>query len=123
MAIYSGAETSQSHQAILWPVLDLVLADLLEAFPLLNLLWLEGGPLGSVVLDLLDAVEGDVDHLAVLGDDILTLPDVPRLDGLLEELDAKIRASRDQLADAVEEFELDEDDDDEFDIRTLEEDL
>ncbi|MBR0450205.1 MAG: recombinase RecA [Clostridia bacterium] len=42
---------------------------------------------------------------------------------LLEELDAKIRASRDQLADAVEEFELDEDDDDEFDIRTLEEDL
>jgi recombination protein RecA len=41
---------------------------------------------------------------------------------LLEELDAKIRASRDQLADAVEEFELDEDDD-EFDIRTLEEDL
>lgn len=41
---------------------------------------------------------------------------------LLEELDAKIRASRDQLTDTVEEFELDEDDD-EFDIRTLEEDL
>ena len=41
---------------------------------------------------------------------------------LLEELDAKIRASRDQLTDTVEEFELDEDDD-EFDIRTLEEGL
>ena len=41
---------------------------------------------------------------------------------LLEELDAKIRASRDQLTDTVEEFELDEDDD-EFDIRTLEEDI
>ena len=42
---------------------------------------------------------------------------------LLAELDAKIRAHGDQLADAVEEFDLDEDDDDEFDIRTIEEEL
>ena len=41
---------------------------------------------------------------------------------LLAELDAKIRANGDQLADSVEEFDLDEDDD-EFDIRTMDEDL
>ena len=40
----------------------------------------------------------------------------------LAELDAKIRSLKDQLPDAAEEFELD-DEDDEFDIRTLEEDL
>ena len=42
--------------------------------------------------------------------------------GLLAELDAKIRAMRDKLPDAEEEFELDEDDEDEFDIRTVKED-
>ena len=42
---------------------------------------------------------------------------------LLAELDAKIRAMKDTLPDTTEEFELDEDDDDEFDIRTLEEEL
>jgi hypothetical protein len=42
---------------------------------------------------------------------------------LLSELDAKIRSMRDQLPDGAEEFELDEDDEDEFDIRTIEEDL
>jgi len=42
---------------------------------------------------------------------------------MLAELDAKIRALKDQLPDTVEEFELDEDDDDEFDIRTMEEEL
>ena len=41
--------------------------------------------------------------------------------GLLAELDAKIRAMRDKLPDAEEEFELDEDED-EFDIRTVKED-
>ena len=41
----------------------------------------------------------------------------------LAELDAKIRALKDNIECAVEEFELDEDDDDEFDIRTLEDDL
>ena len=40
----------------------------------------------------------------------------------LAELDAKIRAMKDALPEAVEEFELD-DDDDEFDIRTMEEEL
>ena len=39
---------------------------------------------------------------------------------LLAELDAKIRSMRDKLADKDEEFELDDDDD--FDIRTLEDD-
>ena len=39
---------------------------------------------------------------------------------LLAELDSKIRSMRDKLTDKEEEFELD--DDDEFDIRTLEED-
>ena len=38
----------------------------------------------------------------------------------LAELDARIRSLKDQLPEAAEEFELDEDDD-EFDIRTLEE--
>ena len=38
---------------------------------------------------------------------------------LLAELDAKIRAMKDALPEAAEEFELDEDDEDEFDIRTL----
>jgi recombination protein RecA len=42
---------------------------------------------------------------------------------LLAELDAKIRAMKDALPEAAEEFELDEDDEDEFDIRTIEEDL
>ena len=42
--------------------------------------------------------------------------------GLLAELDAKIRAMRDKLPEAEEEFELDEDDEDEFDIRTVKED-
>ena len=41
---------------------------------------------------------------------------------LLAELDAKIRSMRDKLPDAEEEFELDEDDEDEFDIRTVKED-
>ena len=41
----------------------------------------------------------------------------------LAELDAKIRSLKDQLPDTAEEFELDEDDDDEFDIRTMEEDF
>ena len=41
---------------------------------------------------------------------------------LLSELDARIRASKDQIADTIEEFELDEDDDD-FDIRTMDEDI
>ena len=41
---------------------------------------------------------------------------------LLAELDAKIRAMKDTLPDTTEEFELDEDDDD-FDIRTIEEEL
>ena len=40
----------------------------------------------------------------------------------LAELDAKIRSMKDALPDAAEEFELD-DDDDEFDIRTMEEEL
>ena len=40
----------------------------------------------------------------------------------LAELDAKIRAMKDALPEAAEEFELD-DDDDEFDIRTMEEEL
>ena len=40
---------------------------------------------------------------------------------LLAELDAKIRSMKDQLPDAEEEFELDEDED-EFDIRTIKED-
>ena len=35
----------------------------------------------------------------------------------------KIRAMKDALPEAAEEFELDEDDEDEFDIRTIEEDL
>jgi len=39
---------------------------------------------------------------------------------LLAELDAKVRAMKDNIADTEEEFELDEDDD--FDIRTLDED-
>ncbi|MBE6667745.1 MAG: recombinase RecA [Ruminococcaceae bacterium] len=42
--------------------------------------------------------------------------------GLLAELDAKIRGMRDKLPEAEEEFELDEDDEDEFDIRTVKED-
>ncbi len=42
---------------------------------------------------------------------------------LLAELDAKIRAQKDQLAESAEEFELDEDDDDEFDIRTMDDEL
>jgi recombination protein RecA len=42
---------------------------------------------------------------------------------LLNELDAKIRAQKENIENTIEEFELDEDDDDEFDIRTLEEDL
>ncbi len=37
---------------------------------------------------------------------------------LLEELDAKIRAMKDQITDDIEEFELDEDEDD-FDIETI----
>jgi hypothetical protein len=41
----------------------------------------------------------------------------------LAELDAKIRAMKDTLPDTTEEFELDEDDDDEFDIRTLDDEL
>ena len=40
---------------------------------------------------------------------------------LLAELDMKIRSMKDKLADKEDEFELDEDDD-EFDIRTLGED-
>jgi len=40
---------------------------------------------------------------------------------LLAELDAKIRSMKDQLPDAEDEFELDEDED-EFDIRTIKED-
>ena len=40
---------------------------------------------------------------------------------LLAELDAKIRSMKDQLPEAEEEFELDEDEDD-FDIRTIKED-
>ena len=40
---------------------------------------------------------------------------------LLAELDQKIRAMKDQLPEGDEEFELDEDDD-EFDIRTVSED-
>ena len=40
----------------------------------------------------------------------------------LAELDAKIRAMKDALPEAAEEFELD-DDEDEFDIRTMEEEL
>jgi recombination protein RecA len=42
---------------------------------------------------------------------------------LLSELDAKIRAQKDNIESAAEDFDLDEDDDDEFDIRTLEEDI
>ena len=42
---------------------------------------------------------------------------------LLAELDAKIRAMKDALPEAAEEFELDEDDEDEFDIRTIEEEI
>ena len=39
---------------------------------------------------------------------------------LLAELDAKIRASKEEIANSIEEFELDDDDDDDgFDIRTL----
>ena len=48
------------------------------------------------------------------------------LDGVndsLAELDAKIRAQKENIENTIEEFELDEDDDDEFDIRTLEEDI
>ena len=41
---------------------------------------------------------------------------------LLAELDQKIRSLKDQIADSEAEFELDEDDDDEFDIRTIKED-
>ncbi len=41
---------------------------------------------------------------------------------LLAELDAKIRAQKDQIESAAEEFEL-EDDDDEFDIRTMDDEL
>ena len=41
---------------------------------------------------------------------------------LLAELDQKIRSLKDQIADNEAEFELDEDDDDEFDIRTIKED-
>ncbi len=41
---------------------------------------------------------------------------------LLAEIDAQIRAQKDRLANSAEEFELDEDDDDEFDIRTVEDD-
>ena len=41
---------------------------------------------------------------------------------ILSELDAKIRAQKDDIESTVEEFELDDEDDD-FDIRTLEEDL
>ena len=41
----------------------------------------------------------------------------------LAELDRKIRAMKDTLPDATEEFELDDDDEDEFDIRTMEEEL
>ena len=41
---------------------------------------------------------------------------------LLAELDAKIRAQKENIVNNIEEFELD-DEDDEFDIRTLEEDL
>ena len=42
---------------------------------------------------------------------------------LLAELDSKIRSMKDTLPDTTEEFELDEDDDDEFDIRTLDDEL
>ena len=42
---------------------------------------------------------------------------------LLAELDAKIRSQKDNIESGAEDFELDEDDDDEFDIRTLEEDI
>jgi recombination protein RecA len=41
---------------------------------------------------------------------------------LLAELDAKIRSLKDNLPE-TEEFELDEEDDDEFDIRTMDEEL
>ncbi len=41
---------------------------------------------------------------------------------LLAELDMKVRSMKDQLPEAEEEFELDEDDGDEFDIRTIKED-
>jgi recombination protein RecA len=38
---------------------------------------------------------------------------------LFDEIEAKIRAMQDQLESMEEEYELDEDDDDEFDIRSL----
>jgi recombination protein RecA len=41
---------------------------------------------------------------------------------LLAELDAKIRAQKEDIVNTIEEFEL-EDDDDDFDIRTLEDDI
>ncbi len=41
---------------------------------------------------------------------------------LLAELDGKIRSMKDQINDAEAEFELDEDDEDDFDIRTISED-
>ena len=41
---------------------------------------------------------------------------------LLAELDAKIRAQKEDIVNTIEEFELDDEDDD-FDIRTLEEDI
>ena len=41
---------------------------------------------------------------------------------LLAELDAKIRAQKDNIANTIEEFELDDEDDD-FDIRTMDEDI
>lgn len=41
----------------------------------------------------------------------------------LAELDEKIRALKDNLPETTEEFELDEDDEDEFDIRTMDEEL
>jgi len=41
---------------------------------------------------------------------------------LLAELDAKVRSMRDRLADKEDEFELADDDEDDFDIRTLDDD-
>ena len=41
---------------------------------------------------------------------------------LLAELDAKIRAQKEDIVNNIEEFELDDEDDD-FDIRTLEDDI
>ena len=42
---------------------------------------------------------------------------------LLAELDSKIRSQKEQIANTIEEFELDDDDDDDdFDIRTMSDD-